>query len=195
MVTPDGMPLAWIGRLGGHKNMTRVCGSELMMEVFKASVTKGYRHYLYGGNEGVPELLKEKMEAIFPGIKVVGTYSPPFRPLTDEEDEAIVKSINETKPDIVWVGIGAPKQERWMSAHLNRLEAPVMVGVGAAFDFNSNLKKRAPMWIQKVGMEWFFRLATEPRRLWRRYLKNNPMFVFLTLRQALGLKRYPKGWL
>ena len=194
MVTPDGMPLAWLGKLGGHSNMTRVCGSELMIDVFKASVSKGYRHYLYGGNEGVPELLKSKLEERFPGIEVVGTYSPPFRPLTQEEDENIIETINKAKPDIVWVGIGAPKQERWMAAHLSRLEAPVLVGVGAAFDFNSNLKKRAPLWLQKIGLEWLFRLSTEPRRLWRRYLKNNPLFMFLAIRQTLGLKHYPEEW-
>lgn len=194
MVTPDGMPLVWLGRLGGNREMTRVCGPDLMLEVFKTSVAKGYKHYFYGGNEGVPELLKISLEEKFPGIKVVGTYSPPFRSLTDEEDENIVKTINMAKPDIVWVGIGAPKQERWMAAHVDRLEASVLIGVGAAFDFNSNLKKRAPLWLQKIGLEWLFRLSTEPRRLWRRYLKNNPLFIFLAIRQTLGLKRYPEEW-
>jgi len=194
MVTPDGMPLVWLGRLGGHSNMTRVCGSDLMLEVFKTSVTKGYRHYFYGGNEGVPELLKIRLEERFPGIKVVGTYSPPFRTLTDEEDKNIIKTINKAKPDIVWVGIGAPKQERWMAKHVGRLEVPVLIGVGAAFDFNAGLKKRAPLWMQKKGLEWLFRLLTEPRRLWRRYLRNNPLFVFLIIRQTLGLKRYPEEW-
>jgi N-acetylglucosaminyldiphosphoundecaprenol N-acetyl-beta-D-mannosaminyltransferase len=194
MVTPDGMPLVWLGRLGGHSQMTRVCGPDLMLEVFKTSVAKGYRHYFYGGNEGVPELLKIRLEEKFPGIKVVGTYSPPFRALTDEEDENIVKTINAAKPDIVWVGIGAPKQERWMANHVDRLEASVLIGVGAAFDFNSNSKKRAPIWMQNRGLEWLFRLLTEPRRLWKRYLRNNPLFVFLAIRQALGLKRYPEEW-
>ena len=194
MVTPDGMPLVWLGRLGGHKQMTRVCGPDLMLEVFKRSATNGYRHYFYGGNEGVPELLKKKLEEKYSETKVVGTYSPPFRALTAEEDENIIKTINAAKPDIVWVGIGAPKQERWMAAHVNQLEAPVLIGVGAAFDFNSNSKKRAPLWMQKRGLEWLFRLLTEPRRLWKRYLKNNPVFMFLAIRQALGLKSYPQEW-
>jgi len=194
MVTPDGMPLVWLGRYHGNKNVERVYGPDLMLALCEESITKGYRHYFYGGNEGVPELLKTRLEERFPGIKVVGTYSPPFRFLTDEEDENIVKTINKAKPDIVWVGLGAPRQERWMAKHVDRLEAPILIGVGAAFDFNAGLKKQAPPWIQKSGFEWLFRLSREPRRLWRRYLRNNPLFVFLILRQTLGLKRYPEEW-
>jgi len=122
---------------------------------------------------------------------VTGTYSPPFRPLTPEEDEQIVAMINRARPDIVWVGLGAPKQEYWMAEHVGRLEAPVMVGVGAAFDFHSGRKKQAPRWMQRSGLEWLFRLLTEPRRLWRRYLINNPLFLWLVALQLLGLRRYP----
>ena len=195
MVTPDGMPMVWLGQLGGHSNMTRVCGPDMMLEVFKESVARGYRHFFYGGNEGVPELLKNRLEEKFPGINVVGTYSPPFRSLTEDEDQNIVTMINETQPDIVWVGLSTPKQERWMAAHMNRLEAPVLVGVGAAFDFNANLKKRAPLWMQKSGLEWLYRLLDEPKRLWKRYLINNPLFILGVIRQTLGLKRYTDGWL
>jgi N-acetylglucosaminyldiphosphoundecaprenol N-acetyl-beta-D-mannosaminyltransferase len=195
MVTPDGMPLVWLGRFNKHKNVDRVYGPDLMLKLCEESITKGYRHYFYGGNEGVPELLKSKLEEKFPGIQVVGTYSPPFRPLTDEEDENIINTINNAKPDIVWVGLGAPKQERWMAKHVDRLEAPVLIGVGAAFDFHAGLVKQAPAWIQKSGFEWLFRLSQEPRRLWRRYLKNNPLFVLLIAQQVLGMKRYADEWL
>jgi N-acetylglucosaminyldiphosphoundecaprenol N-acetyl-beta-D-mannosaminyltransferase len=195
MVTPDGMPMVWLGRLAGHRNMTRVCGPDMMLEVFRESVSKGYRHFFYGGNDGVPELLKQRLEERFLGVNIVGTYSPPFRPLTQEEDQNIVNMINETQPDIVWVGLSTPKQERWMAAHVGRLTAPVMIGVGAAFDFNAGLKKRAPIWMQKYGLEWFSRLLDEPKRLWKRYLINNPLFIFGVLRQTLGLKRYTDDWL
>jgi N-acetylglucosaminyldiphosphoundecaprenol N-acetyl-beta-D-mannosaminyltransferase len=127
----------------------------------------------------------------FPGLEVVGGYSPPFRPLTGEEDEQVVQAINAADPDIVWIGLSTPKQERWMAEHLGRLTAPVLIGVGAAFDFHSGLKKQAPRWMQRSGLEWLFRLASEPDRLWRRYLVNNPLFMLLVLQQALGLERYP----
>lgn len=181
MVTPDGMPLAWLGRYGGHDNVTRVCGPDFMLEILENSLSKGYRHYLYGGNEGVPKLLKSKLEQKFPGIKIVGTFSPPFRALTKEEDDRIIKNIKGTKPDIVWVGLGTPKQERWMASHVGQLESTVLVGVGAAFDFHAGLKSRAPLWMQRSGLEWLFRLLSEPRRLWWRYFKNNPLFIFSPL--------------
>jgi N-acetylglucosaminyldiphosphoundecaprenol N-acetyl-beta-D-mannosaminyltransferase len=161
-----------------------------MLAVCQASLQKGYRHFFYGGNEGVPELLRDKLQEKFPGLQVVGTYSPPFRPLTPEEDAAIVARINAARPDIVWVGLSTPKQERWMAAHLGKVQAPVMVGVGAAFDFHAGLKPQAPRWMQQSGMEWFFRMVTEPKRLARRYLHNNPRFVVAVLMQLLGLRRY-----
>ncbi len=194
MVTPDGMPLVWLGRYNKHKNVNRVYGPDLMLEICAQSLAKGYRHYLYGGNEGVPEILKSKLEEKFPGIQIVGTYSPPFRALSDAEDDAIVQSIKSTKPDIVWVGLSTPKQERWMAKHVDRLDVPALIGVGAAFDFHAGLKKQAPSWMQKSGLEWLFRLSTEPRRLWRRYFRNNPVFLFLILRQTLGLKHYADNW-
>jgi len=190
MVTPDGMPLVLLGRYNGNKNVERVYGPDLMLALCEKSITNGYRHYLYGGNEGVPELLKSRLEQRFSGIKIVGTYSPPFRVLSNEEDEKAIKTINSAKPDIVWVGLSTPKQERWMAEHVGRLEGPVLIGVGAAFDFHAGLKKQAPLWMQKSGLEWLFRLLTEPRRLWRRYLRNNPLFILLIIQQALGLKRY-----
>ncbi len=190
MVVPDGMPLVWLGKLHGHSHMTRVYGPDLMLALCERSVERGYRHYLYGGAEGVPELLAERLGQRFPGIQITGTYSPPFRPLTPEEDETIVQRINQSHPDIVWVGLSTPKQERWMAAHVGRVSAPVLIGVGAAFDFHAGLKPQAPRWMQRSGLEWFFRLLTEPRRLWRRYLINNPKFVARVAMQLGGFQRY-----
>jgi N-acetylglucosaminyldiphosphoundecaprenol N-acetyl-beta-D-mannosaminyltransferase len=194
MVTPDGMPLVWLGRFNKQKHVNRVYGPDLMLELCGKSIAKGYRHYLYGGKDGVPELLKSKLEEKFPGIKIVGTYSPPFRALSEEEDEEVIEMISEAKPDILWVGLSTPKQERWMAGHVDRLDVPALIGVGAAFDFHSGLIKQAPSWMQKSGLEWLFRLLTEPRRLWRRYFRNNPRFILLIVRQMMGLKRYANDW-
>jgi N-acetylglucosaminyldiphosphoundecaprenol N-acetyl-beta-D-mannosaminyltransferase len=132
-----------------------------------------------------------QLQASFPGLCVVGVYSPPFRPLTPEEDQQVIETINNKNPDIVWVGISTPKQERWMASHLEKLNAPVLIGVGAAFDFLSGNKPQAPLWMQKSGLEWFFRLATEPRRLWRRYIQY-PKFVLLVAAQACGILKFDK---
>jgi len=191
LVTPDGMPLVWLCRLHGHAHVERVYGPDLMLALCARSLLKGHKHFFYGGAEGVPELLANNLRRRFPGLRVEGGYSPPFRPLSGEEDERIVDMINQADPDIVWIGLSTPKQERWMAEHVGRLTAPVLIGVGAAFDFHAGLKRQAPHWMQRGGLEWLFRLATEPRRLWRRYLANNPLFVLLVLQQALGLKRDP----
>lgn len=190
LVTPDGMPLVWQSRLMGIPNVDRVYGPDLMLALCERSLANGYRHYLYGGREGVPERLATRLEAKFPTMRIVGTCSPPFRPLTSFEDEQIVFEINEANPDIVWVGLSTPKQEQWMASHVDRLTAPVLIGVGAAFDFHAGLKRQAPLWMQRRGLEWFFRLMTEPRRLWRRYLINNSLFLVLIAAQALGLYKY-----
>ncbi len=189
LVTPDGMPLVWLSRFYGFKHVERVYGPDLMLAVCKRSVSKGWKHFFYGGANGVPELLSETLQKRFPGLKVVGSYSPPFRPLTPEEDKEIVQMINNADPDIVWVGLSTPKQEHWMAEHRERLKAPVLIGVGAAFDFISGLKSQAPRWMQRGGLEWLFRLLTEPRRLWKRYLINNPLFVVLTLLQIIGVRK------
>lgn len=190
LVTPDGVPLLWLGRLRGFADMDRVYGPDLMLRLCDRSPSRGYRHYLYGGGKGVPERLGARLSKRFPGLDIVGSYSPPFRPLTPEEDDEVVRRLNAARPDIVWVGLGTPKQERWMEAHRSRLRAPVLIGVGAAFDFHSGLKRQAPRWMQRGGLEWLFRLASEPRRLWRRYLVNNTWFIALVLAQACGLKRF-----
>ncbi|MBA4385638.1 MAG: glycosyltransferase [Anaerolinea sp.] len=190
LTTPDGMPIVWLLRLKGYRHVDRVYGPDLMLALCEHSLAKNYRHFFYGGTEGVPELLAEKLQLRFSALQVVGTCSPPFRPLTPEEDEQVVEMIQAAGPDIVWVGLSTPKQERWMAEHLGKINAPVMIGVGAAFDFHAGLKKQAPRWMQRSGLEWFFRLVTEPKRLWKRYLINNPLFVILVLAQSLGLKRY-----
>jgi N-acetylglucosaminyldiphosphoundecaprenol N-acetyl-beta-D-mannosaminyltransferase len=192
MVVPDGMPLVWLSRLwgGGGDGVERVYGPDLLLACCGRSLTAGYRHYFYGGGPGVPDLLMARLKARFPGLVVAGGYSPPFRPLTPEEDAEVIRRINAASPDIVWVGLSTPKQERWMAEHRDRVDAPVFIGVGAAFDFHAGLKRQAPRWMQRSGLEWLFRLLAEPRRLWRRYLRNNPLFVWNVLLQGLGLRHY-----
>jgi N-acetylglucosaminyldiphosphoundecaprenol N-acetyl-beta-D-mannosaminyltransferase len=191
LVTPDGMPLVWLSRLQGFSQVRRVYGPDLMLALCERSAAKGYRHYLYGGTNGIPEQLAAMLQQRYPGLRVAGTYSPPFRPLSHEEDEQVVEMINEATPDIVWISLSTPKQERWMADHIERLTAPVLIGVGAAFDYHTGRKRQAPRWMQRSGLEWLFRLLMEPRRLWRRYLINNPSFVVLILLQTLGLRRWP----
>jgi N-acetylglucosaminyldiphosphoundecaprenol N-acetyl-beta-D-mannosaminyltransferase len=190
IATPDGMPLVWLGRAKSHRTVQRVYGPDLMLGLCDLSAQKGYTHYFYGGAEGIPELLSQRLTERSPSLRVVGAYSPPFRPLTAEEDAEIVRQINAVRPDVIWVGLGTPKQDLWMAAHRDQLEAPVLIAVGAAFDFHAGRKKQAPCWMQRNGLEWLFRLLSEPRRLWKRYLVYNPLFVTLVLLQALGLRRY-----
>ena len=190
LTTPDGMSVVWILKLQGHKEVDRVCGSDLMLAVCRYGMERHYRHYFYGGGPGVAEALASRLTVRFEDIQIAGIHSPPFRKLTDDEDQAEIEKINSTNPDIVWVGISSPKQERWMVEHLGKIEAPVMIGVGAAFDFLSGKKPQAPRWIQRSGFEWLFRLATEPKRLWPRY-RQYPLFVWLVLLQLLGLKEFP----
>ena len=190
LTTPDGMSVVWILKLQGHKEVDRVCGSDLMLAVCRYGMERHYRHYFYGGGPGVAEALASRLTVRFEDIQIAGIHSPPFRKLTDDEDQAEIEKINSTNPDIVWVGISSPKQERWMAEHLGKIEAPVMIGVGAAFDFLSGKKPQAPRWIQRSGFEWLFRLATEPKRLWPRY-RQYPLFVWLVLLQLLGLKEFP----
>ena len=191
MVTPDGMPMVWISRWRGFKQVSRVYGPDLMLDVCRRSIHTGWRHYFYGGAEGVADLLASKLQQRFPGLQVAGTFCPPFRPMNDQEDHALVEHINAARPDIVWVGLSTPKQEYWMARHLGRVTAPVLIGVGAAFDFNAGLKAQAPCWMQQSGLEWLFRLFAEPRRLWRRYLLNNTGFVFRILCSGLFRARTP----
>jgi N-acetylglucosaminyldiphosphoundecaprenol N-acetyl-beta-D-mannosaminyltransferase len=190
MVTPDGMPMVWANKLRGNSHVSRVYGPDLMLRVCSEGVAKSYRHFFMGGAEGVADLLAKKLNEKFPGMQVAGTFCPPFRKMTDEEDRALNEQINASRADIVWVGLSTPKQEFWMDGHVGKLDAPVLIGVGAAFDFHAGLKKQAPRWMQKSGLEWFFRLCTEPRRLWKRYLRNNPRFVWRFSLQLLGLRKH-----
>ena len=190
LVTPDGMPLVWLSWLHGHDRVERVYGPDLMLACCEASVTKGYRHFFYGGGTGVPELLAARLQQRFPGLTVAGTWSPPFRELSEAEEQAMIDRIAAARPDIVWVGLSTPKQERWMARYVGRLRVPVLIGVGAAFDMHAGVKKQAPRWMQRSGLEWLFRLATEPRRLGRRYLINNPWFVWRLLLQSSGMVRH-----
>jgi N-acetylglucosaminyldiphosphoundecaprenol N-acetyl-beta-D-mannosaminyltransferase len=190
LVVPDGMPLVWMGRLKGFPIKRRVYGPELMMTFFESTAAKGYRHFLYGGTPGVPEQLAKNVRQRFPGTVIAGTYAPPFRDLTPEEDSQIVAMINDAAADIVWVGLSTPKQERWMYEHRDRLRVPALIGVGAAFDINTGVKKQAPVWMREHGLEWFFRLIQEPRRLWRRYLVYGSQFAVCALLELLRLKRF-----
>jgi N-acetylglucosaminyldiphosphoundecaprenol N-acetyl-beta-D-mannosaminyltransferase len=188
LTAPDGMPMVWAGRRAGADWMSRVYGPDLMLTVLKRAADRGWSSFLYGGNEGVADLLATRLRARFPGLKIAGTCSPPFRPLNPTEDDDVVYRINHSGADIVWVGLSTPKQERWMAAHVGRLEAPAMVGVGAAFDLHAGLVSQAPSWMQQRGLEWLYRVAKEPRRLWKRYLQNNPAFVARILRQPPQLR-------
>jgi exopolysaccharide biosynthesis WecB/TagA/CpsF family protein len=176
-VVPDGMPLVWLGRLRGHTLRRRVYGPELMTTFCEQTASEGYRHFLYGGVAGQADRLAEVLMRRFPGMKIAGTYAPPFRSLTEEEDAGVTAMINDAAPDVVWVGLGTPKQERWMHEHRAKLRGAVLVGVGAAFDIHTGTKTQAPEWMREHGFEWFYRLVREPRRLWKRYLIYGSEFV------------------
>jgi N-acetylglucosaminyldiphosphoundecaprenol N-acetyl-beta-D-mannosaminyltransferase len=190
LVVPDGQPLVWALNALGHHLHDRVYGPELMARHCARAARAGTRVYLYGGrNQGALVQLALNLRRAHPGLQIVGGYAPPFRPLNGEEEDALVEEINRSGADIVWVGIGQPKQEKWMRRMRPRLEAPVLVGVGAAFDFHAGLQPQAPDWMQSSGLEWAYRLAHEPRRLWKRYFRYNPRFVAGFARQYAGHRR------
>jgi N-acetylglucosaminyldiphosphoundecaprenol N-acetyl-beta-D-mannosaminyltransferase len=187
---PDGQPLVWALSALGHPLTDRVYGPELMARACARGAASGQRLYLYGGrNQGALVQLALNLRKRYPGVKIVGGYSPPHRPLTEDERRAVVKEINGSRADVVWAGIGVPKQEKWMAQLRPQLDAPVLVGVGAAFDFHAGLVPQAPNWIQESGLEWSYRLAHEPRRLWRRYIRYNPRFVLAFARQFVQHRR------
>src|SRR5689334_14599129 len=193
VTTPDGMPMVWLGRLAGFQRMRRVYGPDLMLEVCRASVAEGRTHYLYGGNDGVAPELADRLRERVPGIRIVGTFTPPFRPLNADEERRLAEEIEALKPDFLWVGLSTPKQERFMAQYQGKLAAKIMLGVGAAFDMHSGRTKQAPTWMQRAGLEWLFRLLQEPRRLFKRYAVNNPTFVWRVLQQKVGLRQYSLG--
>lgn len=190
MVTPDGMPLVWMLHRKGHPFADRVCGPDLMPALLRHSEARGYRHFLYGSSTRTLGKLSENIRRQYPRAELVGSFSPPFRELTDSENSKIDRLINAAKPDIVWVGLGAPKQDRWMMAHRCNLSAPVLIGVGGAFDMLAGVVHRAPSFLQHTGCEWMFRLYQEPGRLWKRYLKANSQFALMVLAETLHLQKH-----
>jgi N-acetylglucosaminyldiphosphoundecaprenol N-acetyl-beta-D-mannosaminyltransferase len=180
MTLPDGIGIIIAAKLLGYSHNGRVTGPLLMLKLCDWGREYGYRHFFYGGAEGVAEKLAENLKKEYPDLEVAGIYAPPYRSVTEQEDRNIVDMINSKKPDIVWIGLGAPKQEIWMAEHLERIHAPVMIGVGAAFDFHSGNVKWSPVWIRNLGLEWVYRLAQNPRRMWRRNL-DSPLFLTMVL--------------
>ena len=187
LTTPDGMPVVWMGPPG----VERVYGPDLMLAVCDAGRARGLRHFFDGGKPGVAPELAQRLAARYPGLVVAGTHTPAFRELTPAELDALRAEVARAAPDIVWVGLGTPKQERFMAGPGRSLGAPLLVGVGAAFDFHSGRVPQAPRWMQRSGLEWLFRLCTEPRRLGPRYLTTNSLFVLRLAAQKLGIRRYP----
>jgi N-acetylglucosaminyldiphosphoundecaprenol N-acetyl-beta-D-mannosaminyltransferase len=191
LCTPDGMPLVWVGRWQGQKQMDRVYGPDLMLAVMALSENTGWRHFFYGGADGTAQVLQTKLLERFPKLQIVGANEPPFRPLNVDEQQKLREEVGAARPDIMWVGLSTPKQERFMAQYLERLDVTLMFGVGAAFDFHAGKIRQAPKWMQRSGLEWCFRLGCEPRRLWRRYFKNNPLFMARIFCQFTGLRKFP----
>jgi N-acetylglucosaminyldiphosphoundecaprenol N-acetyl-beta-D-mannosaminyltransferase len=190
LTLPDGRPTTWVGRSQGLKEMEQVGGPELMLKFCEVSSGKRYTHFFYGGHPGVAEQLRDVLTRRYTGLRVIGVYTPPFRPLTQQEESQVVALLARLKPDVTWIGLGAPKQELFMSQYSGRLDTTLMIGVGAAFDMHTGRIKDAPLWMKGVGLAWFYRLVQEPRRLWRRYLETNPKFVYEILLQILGIREY-----
>jgi len=191
MTTPDGMPMVWLSRWAGHPQVSRVYGPDLMLAAMEHSVAAGHRHYFYGGQPGIAQRLQQAMEQRFPGVRVVGALTPPMGSANELATPEVAAEINAARPDIVWIGVSSPKQDLLMASLRPRLSAAVLIGVGAAFDFHTGRVAQAPAWVQRSGFEWLFRLAHEPRRLWRRYLVDNPWFLFDLFRQKTRLKQFP----
>jgi N-acetylglucosaminyldiphosphoundecaprenol N-acetyl-beta-D-mannosaminyltransferase len=187
LTTPDGMPVVWLGPPG----VSRVYGPDLMLEVCAAGRAVGLRHFLFGGLEGVAQRLGERLSEQFPGIRIVGTHTPPVQEPDDRTAAALREQLATAKPDVVWIGLGSPKQERFMGKYAATMDASLLIGVGAAFDFHSGRIRQAPRWMQRSGLEWLFRLGNEPRRLGHRYLVNNPRFLAAVIAQKIGLRKYP----
>lgn len=189
---PDGMPMSWVGWLQGHRQMDRVYGPDFMTNLCGISVNKGYRHYLYGGQPGVAQELKVALQKRFPGLQVVGTCTPPFRSLTQEEESRLLDDVQSANPDILWVGLSTPKQECFMAEYVDRLRVPLLVGVGAAFDFHTGRIDDAPAWMKRAGLQWLHRLFQDPTRLWKRYLLNNPAFLWRIALQLCKAGKYER---
>ena len=189
LVTPDGAPIAWLGRLAGHKDVERTSGPALMEQLCDDGRVLGWKHFFYGATVDVCDKLENHLKERFPGIHIVGKMAPPFTLRAERADKDVIAAIDQAKPDIVWIGLRAPKQDFWSVLNRTSLEAPVLIGVGAAFDLLSGEKPRAPRWMQQAGLEWLFRLCSEPQRLWRRYLIGNTRFIGLLVKQHFGKKK------
>lgn len=192
-VFTDGVPLVWVSRMRGVGMAERVCGPDVMLTLADRGREQGLRHYLLGGAPGVADALARQLTKRYPGFLVVGTEAPPFRPLSQADDEAIVGRILAAEPDVLWIGLGSPKQELWAAEHQHRLAVPLILPVGAAFDFHSGRIRRAPNWMRRSGLEWLFRLAMEPRRLLRRYVTTNARFAFLVAVEELRRRTTRRG--
>jgi len=190
---PDGMPMSWVGHLQGFLNMDRVFGPDLMMAMCRLSVERGYRNFLYGGKPGVAALLGETLQKKLPGLQIVGTYTPPFRSLNPDEEKELLAKIQESRPHILWVGLSTPKQERFMAQYVDYLQVPLIFGVGAAFDFHTGAIRDSPTLVKRMGLQWLHRLIQDPAHLWKRYLRNNPAFLFHIALQLSQLRQYPFG--
>jgi N-acetylglucosaminyldiphosphoundecaprenol N-acetyl-beta-D-mannosaminyltransferase len=190
LVAPDGMPVVWISHLQSFSATQRVFGPDLMLDIIGRPEFRNCAHFLCGGENGVAENLRDRMLQRFPWIKIVGTYSPPFRQMTAKEEREFVENVRSLQPDIIWVGLSTPKQERFMAHYLPMLDTKLMIGVGAAFLFHTGAIRDSPEWIKRAGLQWLHRLLQEPSRLWKRYLLNNPLFIIYSLLQFLGWKQY-----
>ncbi len=186
----DGRPAVWVGWLRGFFKMRQVPGPDVMLRVCAQSPENGYTHFFYGGNTGVADELKRSFTQRFPGLKVVGTYCPPFRPLNDREEADLIRKVSEAKPDFFWIGLSTPKQERFMHRYIDKLEVKLFIGVGAAFDFHTGRIKDSPGWVKALGAGWINRIFQDPKRLWKRYLINNPKFIYAVTLQLLGIVKH-----
>lgn len=191
LVAPDGMPMVWMGHRQGFTAMQRVFGPDLMLDIIGRAEFRNCVHFFCGGKPGVAENLREEMLRRFPWVQIRGTYSPPFRPMTTTEEIELEAKVRSVGPDIIWVGLSTPKQERFMARYLPALDTKLMIGVGAAFLFHTGAIKDSPTWVKQIGMQWLHRLLQEPSRLWKRYVLNNSSFIFYALLQSVGLKHYP----
>jgi N-acetylglucosaminyldiphosphoundecaprenol N-acetyl-beta-D-mannosaminyltransferase len=190
LTVADGMPLVWLGRLQGRASIGRVYGPDFMLAMCELSVERGWRHFFYGGAPGIASRLRARLGKQFPGLHVVGTYTPPYRPLDSIEEAELAAFVEETRPDVLWVGLGSPKQERFMAQHYGKLLCHLMVGVGAAFDFHAGAVHEAPRWLHPTGLQWTYRLLQEPQRLGRRYLACVPAFLWNVALQTAGLRSF-----
>jgi N-acetylglucosaminyldiphosphoundecaprenol N-acetyl-beta-D-mannosaminyltransferase len=191
LVVPDGMPTVWVGRHQNHKQMSRVAGPDLMLEVLRREEFRGVTHFFCGGKEGIAQELRESLLAHYPFLEIVGTYTPPFGPLSAAQEQELIDTVQRLQPDIVWVGISTPKQELFMQRYLPLLDTTLMFAVGAAFDFHTGRISDCAEWIKRSGLQWLHRLLQDPKHLWRRYLRNNPSFVAHIFLQLTGLRSYP----